>query len=151
MFKIASVVTGDASAPMIISMANTIAIDHSHLMMHVLASGSTSARSKFACECDIACSQYCTCTLNRSRVLSTELTSVGLQVIDSTECYSAFFSTNVVSYQHVCGRTGGYQMVSTEAFLSTLYNPSITMWVSVDINFHTFIDLSTLIWAVPFC
>ena len=51
MFATASVVTGDASA----HMANTIAIEHSHLMMRVLASNSTSVRSKFARECDVAC------------------------------------------------------------------------------------------------
>ena len=54
MFVIASVVTGVASA----RMTNTTAIEHSHLMMHVLAGGSTSACSKFARECNVACGQY---------------------------------------------------------------------------------------------
>ena len=58
MFATASVITGDASACMTTSMANTIAIEHSHLMMRVLAGSSTSARSKFARECDVACGQY---------------------------------------------------------------------------------------------
>ena len=31
-------------------------------------------------------------------------------------CYSTFFSTNGVSYQHVCGRARGYQKGSTDAF-----------------------------------
>ena len=31
-------------------------------------------------------------------------------------CYSANFSTNGVSYQHVCGRARGYQKGSTDAF-----------------------------------
>ena len=58
MFETASVVRGDASA----RMANTctIAIEHSHLMMRVLTGSSTSARSKFARDCDVACGQYCT-------------------------------------------------------------------------------------------
>ena len=54
----ASVVTGDASACMTTSMANTIAIKHFHLMMCVLAGGSTNAHSKLARECNIACGQY---------------------------------------------------------------------------------------------
>ena len=35
---------------------------------------------------------------------------------DSRGCYSTFFSTNGVSYQHVCGRARGYQKGSTNAF-----------------------------------
>ena len=35
---------------------------------------------------------------------------------DSGGCYSANFSTNGVSYQHVCGRARGYQKGSPEAF-----------------------------------
>ena len=31
-------------------------------------------------------------------------------------CYSTFFSTNGVSYQHVCGRARGYQKGSTDVF-----------------------------------
>ena len=58
MLTTASVVAGDASAHMTTSMANTIATEHSYLMMCVLASGSTSARSKFPRECDVACGQY---------------------------------------------------------------------------------------------
>ena len=47
-----------AHTTMATSMANTIAIEHLHLMMCVLAGGSMRIHSKFACECDIACSQY---------------------------------------------------------------------------------------------
>ena len=36
---------------------------------------------------------------------------------DSAGCYSTFFSTNGVSYQHVCGRARGYQKGSPDAFL----------------------------------
>ena len=54
----ASVVVGDASAHMTNSTGNTIATKHSHLEMHVLAGGSTSAHSKFACECNVTCGQY---------------------------------------------------------------------------------------------
>jgi len=36
---------------------------------------------------------------------------------DSNGCYSTFFSTNKVSYQHVCGRARGYQKGSPDAFL----------------------------------
>ena len=54
MFATASVVAGDVSAHTTTSTANTIATKHSHLMMCMLAGGSTSAGSKFACECDIA-------------------------------------------------------------------------------------------------
>ena len=40
---------------------------------------------------------------------------------DNRGCYSTFFSTNGVSYQHVCGRARGYQKGSTDAFeFSTL-------------------------------
>ena len=35
---------------------------------------------------------------------------------DGGGCYSTFFSTNGVSYQHVCGRARGYQKGSTDAF-----------------------------------
>ena len=49
MIATASVVAGDA---------NTIATEHSYLMMCVLAGGSMSAHSKFAQECDVACGQY---------------------------------------------------------------------------------------------
>ena len=35
---------------------------------------------------------------------------------DSSGCYSTFFSTNGVSYQHVCGRARGYQKGSPDAF-----------------------------------
>ena len=35
---------------------------------------------------------------------------------DNGGCYSAFFSTNGVSYQHVCGRATGYQKGEPEAF-----------------------------------
>ena len=34
----------------------------------------------------------------------------------SAGCYSTFFSTNGVSYKHVCGRARGYQKGSTDAF-----------------------------------
>ena len=54
-------VAGDASAHMSTSMGNIIATEHSHLMMRVFAGGSTSACSKFACECDIACGRYHIC------------------------------------------------------------------------------------------
>ena len=36
---------------------------------------------------------------------------------DNAGCYSTFFSTNGVSYQHVCGRARGYQKGSPDAFL----------------------------------
>ena len=36
---------------------------------------------------------------------------------DSSGCYSTFFSTNGVSYQHVCGRARGYQKGSPDTFL----------------------------------
>ena len=36
---------------------------------------------------------------------------------DNGGCYSTFFSTNGVSYQHVCGRARGYQKGTLEAFL----------------------------------
>ena len=58
MLTTASVVAGDASARTITSMGNTIATEHSHLVMHVLAGGSMSACSKFARVCDVACGQY---------------------------------------------------------------------------------------------
>ena len=35
---------------------------------------------------------------------------------DSAGCYSTFFSTNGVSYKHVCGRAKGYQKGSPNAF-----------------------------------
>ena len=35
---------------------------------------------------------------------------------DNAGCYSTFFSTNRVSYQHVCGRARGYQKGATDAF-----------------------------------
>ena len=35
---------------------------------------------------------------------------------DNNGCYSTFFSTNGVSYQHVCGRARGYQKGSPDAF-----------------------------------
>ena len=35
---------------------------------------------------------------------------------DGRGCYSTFFSTNGVSYQHVCGRARGYQKGSPDAF-----------------------------------
>ena len=35
---------------------------------------------------------------------------------DGKGCYSTIFSTNGVSYQHVCGRARGYQKGSTDAF-----------------------------------
>ena len=35
---------------------------------------------------------------------------------DNAGCYSTFFSTNGVSYQHVCGRARGYQKGSPDAF-----------------------------------
>ena len=37
---------------------------------------------------------------------------------DTAGCYSAFFSTNGTSYQHVCGRARGYQKGATGAFAS---------------------------------
>ena len=37
---------------------------------------------------------------------------------DNAGCYSTFFSTNGVSYQHVCGRARGYQKGTTDAFRS---------------------------------
>ena len=58
MLTTASVVAGDASTHTTTSTSNTIATKHLHLIMHVLAGGSTSARSKFARECDIACGWY---------------------------------------------------------------------------------------------
>ena len=39
---------------------------------------------------------------------------------DNAGCYSTFFSTNGVSYQHVCGRARGYQKGSPEAFHTKL-------------------------------
>ena len=40
---------------------------------------------------------------------------------DEGGCYSTFFSTNGVSYQHVCGRARGYQKGTTDGFeLNTL-------------------------------
>ena len=36
---------------------------------------------------------------------------------DSAGCYSTFFSTNGVGYQHVCGRARGFQKGSPDAFL----------------------------------
>ena len=62
MLTTASVVAGDASARMTTSMGNTIATEHSHLMMRVLAGGSMSTRSKFARNCNVACSHNRTCT-----------------------------------------------------------------------------------------
>ena len=53
-FATASVVTRDVSAHTTTTMANIIVIEHSHLMMHVLAGSSMSAHSKFACMCNIA-------------------------------------------------------------------------------------------------
>ena len=44
MFATTSVVTGDASARMTSNTANTIAIKHLYLMMHVLTGGSMNAR-----------------------------------------------------------------------------------------------------------
>ena len=35
---------------------------------------------------------------------------------DSAGCYSTFFSTNRMSYQHVCGRAKGYQKGTPDAF-----------------------------------
>ena len=35
-------------------------------------------------------------------------------------CYSTFFSTNEVSYQHVCERARGYQKGQPEGFYTTL-------------------------------
>ena len=35
---------------------------------------------------------------------------------DNAGCYSTFFSTNGVSYQHVCGRARGYQKGGTDGF-----------------------------------
>ena len=58
MLTTASVVAGNASARTTTSMGNTIATEQLHLMMLVLAGGSTSARSKFARECNVACGQY---------------------------------------------------------------------------------------------
>ena len=58
MLATASVVAGDVSAHMTTNTGNTIATEHSHLMMCVLAGSSPSARSKFARECYIACGQY---------------------------------------------------------------------------------------------
>ena len=54
----ASVVAGDASACTTTSMGNTIATEHPHLVMCVLAGGNMSSRSKFACGCDVACGRY---------------------------------------------------------------------------------------------
>ena len=53
-------VAGEASARTTTSATITTAVEHLHLMMHVLAGGSTSARSKFSRGCDVACGQYCT-------------------------------------------------------------------------------------------
>ena len=39
---------------------------------------------------------------------------------DNAGCYSTFFSTNGVSYQHVCGRARGYQKGSPDAFQSNV-------------------------------
>ena len=50
-----SVLAGDENAHMTTSTGNTIATEHSHLVMRVLAGGSKSARSKFLRECDVAC------------------------------------------------------------------------------------------------
>ena len=38
---------------------------------------------------------------------------------DNNGCYSTFFSTNGVNYQHVCGRARGYQKGSPDAFWTT--------------------------------
>ena len=56
--QLASVVAGDTSAHMTTSTGNTIAAEHSHLVMRVLAGGNMSAHSKFARECDVACGRY---------------------------------------------------------------------------------------------
>ena len=58
MLATASVVAKDVSAHMTTSAGNTISTEHSHLVMRVLAGGSMSARSKFAHECNVACSRY---------------------------------------------------------------------------------------------
>ena len=39
---------------------------------------------------------------------------------DNAGCYSTFFSTNGVSYQHVCGRARGHQKGTTDGFYTTL-------------------------------
>ena len=56
--QLASVVAGDASACMTTSIGNTIATEHSRLMLRVFVGGTPSACSKFAHECNIACGQY---------------------------------------------------------------------------------------------
>ena len=58
MLAAASVVAGDASTHMTTSTGNTIATEHSHLVMRVLTGGNMSASSKFARKCDIACDWY---------------------------------------------------------------------------------------------
>ena len=64
MLTTASVLAGDVSAHMTTSTGNTIATEHSHLMMRVLAGGSMSACSKFACKCDVASGWYYTMFLH---------------------------------------------------------------------------------------
>ena len=39
---------------------------------------------------------------------------------DNAGCYSTFFSTNGVSYQHMGGRARGYQKGTTDGFHTTL-------------------------------
>ena len=51
-------VAGDASARTTTNTGNTIATKYLHLVMRVLAGGSTSALSKFARECEVASGQY---------------------------------------------------------------------------------------------
>ena len=42
-------------------------------------------------------------------------------------CYSTFFSTNGVSYQHVCGRARGYQKGSPDSFWPFRYGSKTTI------------------------
>ena len=40
---------------------------------------------------------------------------------DAAGCYSAFFSSNKLSYQHICGKVVGYQKGTTDAFTASSY------------------------------
>ena len=50
---------------------------------------------------------------------------------DGGGCYSTFFSTNGVSYQHVCGRARGYQKGLPEAFHNLLIDTNYVEGLSI--------------------
>ena len=50
---------------------------------------------------------------------------------DNADCYPTFFSTNGVSYQHVCGRARGYQKGTPEAFRYALSMNSFIEGLSI--------------------